>query len=109
MNPSRPHAAPQKRRELDHVSRAARRPLPIVGSAARLVGLPPDRPRTFFDVHPGLAPIFGCGALLNFGLTLRHEPGSQALRQCPEAVPCWVTLHPHRMEQAHGTNTETDS
>ncbi len=52
--------------------------------------------------------VGGGGGFLNFGLTLRHEPGSQALRQCPERFPMLVALHPQRMEQINGTNTEVE-
>jgi hypothetical protein len=36
--------------------------------------------------HPGLAPIVGCGALLNF-VTARVEPGSQSRRDASKANP----------------------
>jgi hypothetical protein len=38
--------------------------------------------RRFFSVHPGLAPIFGCAALLNF--LRRNEPGSHATQDCAD-------------------------
>jgi hypothetical protein len=48
--------------------------------------------RFFFDLHPGLAPIFGCVGLLNFGLTPR-KPASNPLRQGSERLPCVGSLH----------------
>lgn len=30
---------------------------------------------------------------LNFGLTPRHQPASDPLRQCPERLPCVRSLH----------------
>lgn len=41
-------------------------------------------------------------AALNFGLTTRHQPGSDSRRECPERLPCVGLLHPQKMEQTHG-------
>lgn len=45
-----------------------------------------------FDVHPGLAPIFGCAALLN-SVACSHEPGSQAARESADVCPIVGVFH----------------
>lgn len=59
----------------------------------------PNRAADFIDGSSDLA-------LLNFGLTPRHQPASDPLRQCPERRPCGCSLHPSRMETTDGTITE---
>ena len=94
-------------RETNDFCAATGVPFPHVSSAARLVNPPPDRAGTLF--HPGLVAHFGCAALLNFGLTPRHQPASDSLRQCPERRPCVGSLtHVHSMRSAHGNFFEND-
>lgn len=38
----------------------------------------------------------------NLSVTKRHEPGSQALRNGTDRLPCFAVLHSSRMEKSHG-------
>lgn len=44
-------------------------------------------------------------ALLNFGLTPRHQPASDPLRQCPERRESSCLPHVHSMRSAHGKSS----
>lgn len=104
MTPSRPRGPHD--RESNHRTPAADAPserLPSLAGNLSRVSLPHARDAAFsFDGHPGLVPINGCAAILNFGLTLRHEPGSQALRQCPERRESSCLSHVHSMRWVDG-------
>ena len=100
----------------------------LVSSAGRSVTSSPGRAATFFETprallryaairaerHLGdcafsyiVAGSDGGGrAGINFGLTLRHEPGSQALRQSPYGRPCVGPLHVQQHEATHGREVE---
>lgn len=38
----------------------------------------------------------------NLSVTKRHEPGSQALRNGTDRLPCFAVFHSSRMEKSHG-------
>lgn len=54
-------------------------------------------------IHGGLFLTRGAiDAALNFGLTTRHQPGSDPRRECPERRPVIGSLHAHNMERTNG-------
>jgi hypothetical protein len=70
----------------------------LSGRSAAAEVTPRGLGRTF---HPGLAPVFGCVALLNF-VAARVEPGSQSRRDSAESYESSGGLHPSRMEHLYG-------
>lgn len=51
-------------------------------------------------LHPGLAPIFGCAALLNS--LHRNEPGSHAMQDCAESLGFAASIISTRHASQHG-------